>query len=674
MYLPADQKLDIMKTIKLKKLSILNFKGIRSLEIDFSGKDTNILGANGTGKSTIADAFNWVLFGKDIFDREKFDYKTLDNQGNIIPKLPHEVTAILDIDDKEVRITRKVTEKWDRKKSGKEEVFNGNNFERFYNDVPCTEAEFNSKISEICPETTFKYITNPLYFNSQKAEIQKKMLMDMAGEISDSELAKGNKEFEEYLKAIEGKSQDEFKKELNAKKNRIKSEMEGIPDRVDENKRKLAQEEDWEDIERQLKLKTGELENIEQKIFDIGKRNEEADKAIQSKYQEINELRQKISLKEMALQRQNIEANEKAFEEWNKLKYSLDSHYKTLESLNQMLTIKRQEEEKLSQTREKLIAEYRAIKAEINEISNRSLQFSDNDFRCPTCLRVLEEEDIEIKKSELERNFNNKKSSDLKNAKERLDANLSEGTELKNHRLEVENHIKEIEGKINETHSEIDSILNNPIYINEPKRKVEPFNWQSDEELNTWNGKIQDLLNEVSKGMEKPDTSLLQSERKKLVFEIDGLKITLSKREQIQKDKERIEELEKQYSLLSDEYDELSHQEYIMEEFSKRKNEEIQKRIDNLFKVVKFRWIALQINGKEKETCEATVNGVPYSVLNSAGKINAGLDIINAICKKQQISAPIIIDNAESCNSFLETEGQKILLNVTNDKQLVINQ
>ena len=66
------------------------------------------------------------------------------------------------------------------------------------------------------------------------------------------------------------------------------------------------------------------------------------------------------------------------------------------------------------------------------------------------------------------------------------------------------------------------------------------------------------------------------------------------------------------------------------------------------------------------------VDGTPYSDLNDAAKINAGLDIINAICKFEDVYVPIFCDNAESVNELLPTQSQMIRLVVTEDEKLVI--
>jgi hypothetical protein len=73
----------------------------------------------------------------------------------------------------------------------------------------------------------------------------------------------------------------------------------------------------------------------------------------------------------------------------------------------------------------------------------------------------------------------------------------------------------------------------------------------------------------------------------------------------------------------------------------------------------------MQINGGLNETCEVTYNGVPYSDLNNAMRINIGLDIINTLSAHYGISVPIFIDNAESVTSLEAVNGQVIRLIVS---------
>ena len=80
-----------MKQIIIKKITLKKFKGVSDLTADFNDTITTISGRNGLGKTTIFDAFTWLLFGKDSKERKNFDIKTYDADGKTIERIPHEV-------------------------------------------------------------------------------------------------------------------------------------------------------------------------------------------------------------------------------------------------------------------------------------------------------------------------------------------------------------------------------------------------------------------------------------------------------------------------------------------------------------------------------------------------------------------------------------------------------
>ena len=184
-----------MKRIIIKSMHLTNFKGVRDLSIDFNDTVTNIYGRNGAGKTTVFDAFMWLLFGKDSQDRKAFELRTLDTDGNIIAQLPHEVSAVLEVNGQEIRLMRRFTEKWVKRAGKVEKEFDGNKEERFFKDVPCSKSEYEEKIADLCREDIFKFITSPTYFCAQKPDEQKKMLHRMAGNITDAEVAGNNEDF-----------------------------------------------------------------------------------------------------------------------------------------------------------------------------------------------------------------------------------------------------------------------------------------------------------------------------------------------------------------------------------------------------------------------------------------------------------------------------------------------
>ena len=84
--------------LSLEKINITNFKGIRSLSIDFADTETHIFGMNGSGKTSIPDAFCWVLYNKDSHGNapgsDNFREKPLDETGHEVHNLETVVELI----------------------------------------------------------------------------------------------------------------------------------------------------------------------------------------------------------------------------------------------------------------------------------------------------------------------------------------------------------------------------------------------------------------------------------------------------------------------------------------------------------------------------------------------------------------------------------------------------
>lgn len=662
-----------MKPIVLNKIRLLNFKGARDVEIKFSPQRTLISGRNGTGKTTVFDALTWLLFGKDSQDREKVDFKTYDSNGNIIPRIPHEVSAELNVGGVTVCLTKRLTENWVKPNGSSEQVFKGNIIERLYNDVPCTESEYKTKIAEICPELIFKYITNPSYFCSKKADEQRAMLLDMA-RVTDRDVAANNSEFNDLLKLIEGKTLAEFKKEISTKKNRTKDEMSGIPDRIDELKRRQTDVQDWGALEASKAKAEGELNEIEAQLLDESKRNTSRDEQLKKLYDDISTTRAEISRREDEVTRSVLKDYTESFNLWNKLR--IDEEKINTEIAITSSNTYASELNSLESQRQTLLAEFKGFSDEIAAESQREITFSEDDFTCPTCGRIFEQDKIMEHQAQMIAAFNAAKAVKIEELKAKREENRRKGIALKAQREAIENKIAENGAKIKGLQERRQAIIDNPKYKQMPSRPDTRPAIETDEKLKELNVRLSSML---AQSQAQPATASsemtesLISRRRQIATEINAIDAVLATREIQKRDTQRIAELESQYSVLASNLAELEKTEFTIDSFNKAKNELIESRINGLFEVVKFRWLATQINGAVKETCEATINGVPFAILNHAAQIDAGLDIINAICKNKGISAPIFIDNAESCNLFRDTHGQLILLEVSEDDKLIVS-
>lgn len=649
-----------MKTIIITKINFLNFKGIRDLSVEFNKDLTSIYADNGLGKTSIFDGITWVLFGKDSKDRKSFGIKTYDENNRVIPRIPHEVTVTLLVDGEEVTLCRRYNEKWTKKRGSAEEVFDGHEEERLYNGVPCSMKEYNEKIAAMCSEEVFKFITNPLYFTKQKADVQRSMLIRMAGGVSDDEIARGNTDFENLLSKLTGKNLDEYKREIQAKKRRIKNELDMIPSRIDERKRDMPTAEDWDALESELESKKKALADIEQQLLDASKAAETVNSRKMELMKKVGEVQEKKTKRQFEIREGLLSDFRKQTNARNTLTDNIHKEERVVNSLKADIQEYDKQLVRLADERNRLLAEWESINEE-------KLTFNEEEFICPTCKRRFEVNEIESRQQEISETF-------LKNKATRLERNKQSGMEIKRKREEIEQLKLQAEVNVSSKQAWIDAQKASSLYLNELVEPETASVIAVDREYVELCNQETELYNQINNynATSRTDNLELMEGKRTINASIDELKKMLSKRETIERNNMRISELETMMRQQSQELAELEGIEFTITAFVKARIKAVERKINGMFSIVKFKMYEQQINGGEIETCEAIVGGVPFSDLNDAGKINAGLDIINAICGFEGVYAPIVIDNAESVNELLPTKSQKIRLVVSKDKELVI--
>lgn len=668
-----------MKDIKIKSIELLNFKGIRDLAVNFNGYNTDISADNGIGKTTIFDAFTWVLFGKDHNDNEKFNIKTLDANNKVIPRIPHEVKIILIVDGEEVKLTRRYNERWTKKRGAAEETFEGHTKEQLYNDVPYSESEWKAKINDLCPEQVFKFITNPLYFSTQTTKVQREMLFRMAGGVSDAEVAAGNIAFTELLTNLTGKTLEEFKREVACKKKRVKNEIDEIPGQLKELRRQNIEPENWQELEDKRALLLKHQQELLEQIADSQKAHE-AELAERRKItDQINNIESRIrerrfEIEEIAKKKYRSKlSTRRAFED------AIDEMKVHLSSYQNRQAIEEEEIKRCEDKRTTLLEEYKTLCGDADKLTEQyntgAPTFTDNDFRCPTCGYQYDIDRIEEIQERALEEYRKDISAKLALNAQKIEDNKARGRANNNDKQQHLTTIQNLIAKIDEIKSRIKEAEASPDYNTEIKEPDVTEAINADQTL-------KDLLKEKGE-LEKanlaeaPNTdntaiNNFKAEISAISSQCEQLAIRLAKRAQIASKEARINELETALRNGQNEITRLEGLEFTIQEFSKARIESVEKKINSLFTLVRFIMFKRQVNGQEIETCEATVNGVPYSDLNDAGKINAGLDIINAICRFEKVYAPIFLDNAESINTPLRTASQLIRLIVSKDRKINI--
>jgi len=295
-----------MKSVKLQKLKMLNFKGIKKLEINFNPEQTNVFGANASGKTSIFDSFTWLLFGKDSSGRSDFEVKTLDANNKVIEKIEHEVEAELIVDSRPLTIRRVLSEKWVKKRGSLDSEFTGNQTEYYWNGVPMQQKEFQQNVSEILEEGLFKLITNPLAFNTLKWEERRKILTSMV-DISDDLIA-GEKYKGILAEVRKHKSIEDYKKMILASVKKSKEDIAAIPTRIDEVERNKPTEEPWSQHINEITEYKKQILGIDNQISDSTAQLEEKIKEKNAYLIKIDSLGTKITTIENELRQKAKES------------------------------------------------------------------------------------------------------------------------------------------------------------------------------------------------------------------------------------------------------------------------------------------------------------------------------------------------------------------------------
>lgn len=652
-----------MREIKLKSLHLVNFKGVRNLEVNFSDRVTVISGDNGTGKTTIFDAFTWLFFGKDSTGRSdsNFNIKTIDpDTKKPILRLEHYVAGVISVDGKEMKFQRNYVEKWVKPRGTTEETLKNHETEFYLNDVKlATKKEYESEVDAILTEDLFRMVTNPFYFTSLKADVQKELLLDMAGGVSDDEVAAIKPEYIELLSQLSGRSLSQFSKEVAAKKKACKDVLAVIPSQIDTARKLMPESEDWEALEVELQQKKQRVSEIDNQIADKSKINEQESQRKLGIQRTIGDKRMSLVSRQNEIKAAAGSERNKVMMKLQDLEYNHKTETRELELNRSSLANCESEIQRIEENLSVLRNEYRQINAE-------TIQYPEGAFVCPTCKRQLEVDDIEAKQNELLANFNQNKAKKLKENKDK-------GFSLVELKKRKEAERDGIFAKIKESEDRI-VLIEREIEVqkaNIPETPDVDAMIKNDPTCISLNNEIADLNNQLNVESKPVDVSDLRFAKSSLDENIQELYKRLAKRDLIERSQKEIEELEEKRIQNNQALADLEKWEFTAISFQKDKDAKLMEKINGMFEVVNFSFVSEQLNGGEKLTCVCTVNGTPYPDVNTAGKVNAGLDIINAICRHKGVSAPIFIDNSESVNKIIPTVSQVINLVVSKDKLTV---
>lgn len=647
-----------MKRFDLQKLKITNFKGIQFFEIEFNDNIVSLCADNGVGKTTIADAFYWLFTDELANGTSNPDVRTRTTDGEIIHKLDAEVSATVEFEGIVTIYSKKLIEKWTTTRGDTKSNYGGLECKYYINDVPYKKGDFRTKINAIATLDKFKCLTLIDGFSRLDYKSRKEILQAIAGSISDVEIIAKNEDFKPIGDAFEiGKTIEEFTKETTARKKVAKNNKEQDITKISEQKRDMPLEEDYvalcesrDTIAKQIKEIDSDIANSKSDDAYTIKRNElsEEIKSIDTQIDEIETEKKRLLLSAKSdIEKSLLEAKTNRDSKIN----NSDSFSAKINSLTAVCVTKQSELDILADN-------YRTVS---------KMELSNNSTICECCGQDLPQEKI----TEIVNLFKSKKIDSLNTIKANGDKISEEINSINKEKLDCEIQLNGLIEPIRASNQAIKSLENQ---LNKQPTLLQAVESTAEyKKLSANREKLESekrSLTPTSANINQP----LIDERQTLA---NDFQITMDKirtQENRHKKLERVKELEELERTHADTIASCELMEITITAFLKAKANEIGIRIADKFSLVTFSFFEEQVNGGEKEVCEILVNGVPFkSLLNTANRINAGLDIINAFSREWGVSLPVFIDNKESVNKTIKTDCQQINLVVSKDEQIRIS-
>lgn len=642
----------------IERMRLENFKGCRQLEINFDAKRTEIRGANGTGKTTIADAFTWLLFNKnshgDAPGSDNFREKPLDENGNELHNLDTTVELNCLLDGQRFDLKRTQSENWVKKRGNADATFQGNVSTYWINGVETKLSDFKQRIAAIADEEVFRLVGSLSAFNALEWKKRRAQLMTLAGEDVDGNLLARA----EYRPLADECGQrnvtpDELRKVLADQKKRLNDELKMLPIRIDEAKKSAPDltAQQIKDAEYIIKDSQEDIARIDETIAAI-KAGTSAGPTQQQKLaidQEIVSIKHRL-MNELDAERKTATAEaDAAGNQVRRLAVEIQQA-KTYAAAYQTKA------ERAKKRCDDLRAKF---------IEARSKTFNDAETICPTCGQPMPDAMVQKAKDKFEAN-----------RRAEMDDIKRDGIEAKQ---EAEKAQADYERQIAEQ-AELQSKLDDAQTAHEAAmQKVRELpgmpDFDSDSRLQELMAQREGFLKEGTEGNEKLEA--FERRKRDLQEIVSRNQAVLAQHEVAVENEKRIRGYEARQQEVGAQLTETEQLMILLEKFVQDRCGALEDSINSRFPTVRWKLFDRQINGGITDCCECMIpcgdSLVCYSSANTAAQINADIEIVNVLSEYYDVEVPLFVDNAERVVSLAPTATQLITLSVSMDDQLKID-
>ncbi len=650
--------------MKLIKLTLSNFKGVKHLEFEPNGKNASVYGTNASGKTTLFDALTWLLFDKASTGEPGFSPKTIGADGKEVHNINNRVDGIFCLDNGQlITLSKDQSENWVKKRGNSAAELAGNTTEYYIDGVPVKKSEFDIRIAGICPTDKAQILTQPLFFSKMLDwRTRRKMLLEVCGDVSDTDVIESSKELKRLILFLlkpgttnQFYTVEECVKIATARCKDIRKRLEEVPSRIDEATRALLDDTglDKNKIEGVISILQGDLDAA---TLDMASVSESS--AVSALRQQLSDIRVKMANGEAAFLQNKNSRLSVARKRLDSLRNDNGSICFKKFNLEENVRRLQNELENMQRMREELIAEYK---------STEDLRWNGETV-CRVCGQALPAEKIDSAKAK----FNTERATKLESIRQRIEKECS--------KLMISSHSDAIGEATRQIIALVELAEGYEAAIEKAKADVailESEKFEGTEEYSEFASKLASIEKGIINGSR--DTTevkkMIQAKIDRIRGEIEDNRQKLLVLSANAQQFKRIADLKAEEKNLHKELEDAEYCLHLCEEFIKTKVSMLDDHINTKFQNVRFRLFETQINGGIKECCDVMIPSkeglVPFSDANSAAKLNGGLEIIDTLSSAWGIQMPVFVDNAESVVSLNYINSQVIRL-IVSEADLVL--
>ena len=640
--------------MKILSLTLENFRGIKNMTVNFDGRDADVLGANGTGKTTIANAICWLLIDRPATEEADFTPKTAGTHG-----VNHKASMEVELTDgQRVTLAKDFYEKWTRKRGASIEEYTGNVTDYYVDGVKSKKKEYTEILENACGtdlERVKMLMVLGHFADTMKTDEKRRILFEMAGEFTDEDILAANEELRDleqflFMPGTSDKNYtiEQWRKIAAEQRSKLNKDLELLPARIDEASKNIA--ENIEDAE----ALNATLRALEEKKASI----EEKKRSLSTPDGKQEAARAALAGLEVDLATKRAEYIEQGAAENRETNAMIDCMTADKRNVQDKLdALKRKHQDnirelsRMQEQRKTLMEEYAAVQAR---------QWDADAEMCPSCHQTLPAEKIE----ELRASFNEEKSSAKEDinrrgqacSKDKIDACAAEIETQAADIAAIEHQIREKEELIGERRAKL----------------ATPPPFEETAEYKEITARMEEMRDRLRLGQSAEDGTLNAYDRdiQTVKDEIAAVNLRIAKAQSSEDSRKRVGELKQELKHAAEQMEYIEHGIHLCEEFIRTKARMVTDSINAHFRYVRFVLFRDQINGGLREICEPTVRNkagewVEYRSVNYAAQINAKLDIVSTLGRHYGVRLPIIMDQGESVSEPLTVDEQLIRLIVS---------